>query len=243
MRLIGLGVLFAVLASVLEAQTNPGISTERGSDGNPEMTIEQSYLPETVELIIIREQSRSNSREAKLIALEYITAAINRGSKSDEIRSSLEYLALEGVVNVARENGRVVNNFPDIRKQAAASLGQLGTPEAKTTLLKMVSSDNDPLVTAEALKSLGRIGNISNDEVILIARAVNRFHNFNPDNMVVLSALDIFEKAAAANNGIWDRFVVEIITRVSESHFYVTSVRNRAKQLLGDLRKYRLNQG
>jgi HEAT repeat protein len=211
--------------------------------GGPEMTIEQSYQSETVELTIIREQSRSDSRETKLAALEYIRAAINKGSKSDEIRSSLDYMAMEGVVNVARENGRVVNNFPDIRKQAATCLGQLGTPEAKTTLLKMVTYDNDPMVITEAIKSLGIIGNNDNDEVaIIIARTVNRFHNLAPDTWLALSALETFEKIAAANNGIRDRSVIETITRISESYSYITPVRNRAKLLLEDLRKYRLNQ-
>jgi hypothetical protein len=234
MRKNVLWVLFTALASMLVAQT---------STGDAEMTVEQSYLQESVELTIIREQSRLNSREAKLSALEYIAAAINRGSKNDEIRSSLEYLALEGVVNVARENGRVVNNFPDIRKLAATWLGKLETPEAKTTLLKMIGADNDPLVVAEAIKSLGLIDNNDDNEVSLIARTVNRFHNLYPDNMVVLSALDIFEKTAAANNGIRDRFVIETITLVSESRFYVSPVRTRAKLLLEDLKKYRLTQG
>jgi len=230
MKQICLLVLAAALASMLAAQS---------FTGDADMTVEQSYLQESVELIIIREQSRLNSREAKLSALEYIAAAINRGSKSDEIRASLEYLALEGVVNVARENGRVVNNFPDIRKQAAAWLGKLGTPEAKTTLLKMIGADNDPQVIAEALKSICLIGNSDDNEINLIARTVSRFHNLYPDNMVVLSALDIFEKTAAANNGLRDRFAIETITLISESRYYVSSVRNRAKLLLEDLKKYR----
>jgi HEAT repeat protein len=235
MRQICLWVLFAALSSVIAAQTDPGV---------PEMTVEQSYLSETVELAIIREQSRSSSRETKLIALEYITAAINRGSKNDEIRVSLEYLALDGVVNVTRENGRVVNNFPDIRKLAAASLGQLATPEAKTTLLKMVSSDNDPMVIAEAIKSLGIIGSNGSDEVTAtITWTVDRLNNLSPNNVVAYSALDAFDRIAAANNGQLNRSVIETITRISESHSYVTSVRNRAKLVLENLKKYRLNQG
>ena len=235
MKQICLWVLFAALSSVIAAQTDPGV---------PEMTVEQSYLSETVELAIIREQSRSSSHESKLAALDYITAAINRGSKNDEIRVSLEYLALEGVVNVTRENGRVVNNFPDIRKQAAASLGQLATPEAKTTLLKIVSSEKDPMVIAEAIKSLGIIGSSGSDEVTAtIAWTVNRLHNISPNNIVAFSALETFDKIAAANNGLLDRNIIETITRISESHSYVTSVRNRAKLVLENLKKYRLNQG
>ena len=68
-------------------------------------------------------------------------------------------------------------------------------------------------------------------------------NTINPDNMVALSALDISEKAASANNGLWDRSVFETIACVSESRYYAASVRNRAKPLLEDLMKYRLNQG
>jgi hypothetical protein len=53
-------------------------------------------------------------------------------------------------------------------------------------------------------------------------------------------ALDTFDKIAAANNGLRDRNIIETITRISESHSYVTSVRNRAKVVLENLKKYRL---
>lgn len=226
-------VVFAVLPVILIAQTRPGFTTS-----NPEMTVEQSYLQESVELMIIREQSRTDSRDMKLVALEYIGDAINRGNKSDEIRAALEYLSLEGVVNVARENGRVVNNFPDVRKVAASYLGQLGTPEATTTLLKMVNSDNEPMVITEAIRSLGTISTNEGEMVTkTIAWTLNRFHNLNPDNFMALSALDAFERIAMANNGITDRNTMETIVKIAEGP-YIRPVQDRAKTLLNDLRGY-----
>jgi len=226
-------VVLAFLPVFVAGQTQTG-----SASGNREMSVEQSYLQESVELMIIREQSRTDSRDMKMVALEYIGDAIDRGNKGDEIHNALEFLSLEGVVNVARENGRVVNNFPDVRKAAATYLGKLGTTEAKDTLLKMVSRDNEPMVITEAIRSLGIIGANNVEEVTqIISLTVNRFNMLNPDNFMALSALDAFTRIAAANKGINDRYVVETIMKISDGP-YITPVRNRARELLAELRQY-----
>ena len=231
-RFLYLGVLFAVLPVMVMAQT-----------GNQEMTVEQSYLQESVEMVIIREQSRSNSRDNKLVALAHIGDAINRGSKSDEIYSTLDYLAMEGLLNKTIENGRLINNYPEIRRQAATYLGQLGTPEAKNTLLKLVSQDNEPMVISEAIRALGTIGNNDNNQVTsIIAWTVNRYDVLIPDNYLALSALVAFENIATANNGLADPLALETIMRISENYSYVTPVRNRARDLMNNLLKNTYSQ-
>jgi len=234
-RFLVLAVVLAFLPVMVTAQTQTGSTSD-----NKEMSVEQSYLQESVELMIIREQSRTDSRDMKMVALEYIGEAIDRGNRGEEIRNALEFLSLEGVVNVARENGRVVNNFPDVRKEAATYLGKLGTPEAKDTLLKMVNGDNEPMVITEAIRSLGIIGMNNADEVTkTISWTVNRFHGLNPDNFMALSALDAFSKIAAANKGIKDLAAIEIIIKIAEGP-YITPVKNRARELLAELRQYGL---
>jgi hypothetical protein len=226
-RLLLLGAVFAVPV-MLFAQTRPG---------NQEMTVEQSYLQESMELMIIREQSRAESRDMKLVALEYIGEAINRGNRSDDIRAALEYLSLEGVVNMTRENGRVINNYPDVRTRAATYLGQLGTPEAKNTLIKMVAVDNEPMVLTEAIKSLGNIGINDNDETIkVISWTVNRFDTLNPDNLMALSAIEAFEKITAIDGGIKDPTVVQTLIRIAEGR-YIRPVQDRARDALAGLRR------
>ena len=230
-RFLILAVICTGLPVIVSGQTRPGVTP-----GNQEMSVEQSYLQESVELMIIREQSRTDSRDMKFVALEYIGDAIKRGNKSDDIRAALEYLSLEGVVNMTRENGRLVNNFPDVRKQAASYLGKLGTPEAKNTLVKMVYADNEPMVITEAIRSLGTIGNNENNQVTqVIAWTVNRFNVLNPDNFLALSAIDAFERIAKANGGLRDRSAMDVLIKIAEGP-YVTVVQNRAKELLHDLR-------
>ena len=230
-RFVLLVVVFAVLPVFVMGQTRPGFSP-----GNQEMTVEQSYLQESVELMIIREQSRAESRDMKMVALEYISEAIERGNRNDEIRAALEFLSLEGVVNITRENGRVVNNFPDVRTRAATYLGALGTPEATNTLIKMVSADNEPMVLTEAIKSLGKIGiDEHNEATNVISWTVNRFNNLNPDNLLALSAIEAFEQLAAANDGSLNYSAIQTLVRIADGQ-YIRPVQERARAALKDLR-------
>jgi hypothetical protein len=203
-----------------------------------ELSVEESYLQESVELMIIREQSRAESRDMKLVALEYIGDAIDHGNTGEEVRAALEYLGTEGIVNQTRENGRLVNNYPDVRTKAATYLGDLGTSEAKDTLIKMCLADNEPMVLTEVVKSLAKIGINDNDQTVnAISWIVTRFDVLNPDNLLALSALEAYEKLAAANGGIKDPSAIRTIIRIAEGN-YIRPVQERAKQVLMDLRKY-----
>jgi len=222
-------VITAVIAvSAVSAQAKSG----------KEKTIEESYLQESIELMIIRETARADSRDQKLIALDYIRDAINRGNKTDEIRQTLDYLAREGRNSVNRQNGRVINNFPDVRRQAAKYLGQMGTEEAQRSLMDITQYENEPMVLQEAIKSLGEIGlNDNNETVEHIAWIVRKFDFLNPDNLMAIATIDAFEKIAKKNNGFRSPNAFQILIRIAEGN-YVTPVKERAKQLLADLRSY-----
>jgi hypothetical protein len=129
------------------------VSLVTGQEGGREMSVEEAYLQEAVDLMVIQEASRGG-RDQQMIALTYIGEAIDRGNRGEEICEALEYLAMEGVMSKARENGRLVNDFPDVRRQAARYLGELGSPEAKNTLIRLVSADREPMVLQEAVRSL-----------------------------------------------------------------------------------------
>jgi hypothetical protein len=228
-RLVAFSLAFAAGLSLVTAQTS-------GKDG--EMSVEDSYLQESIELMVIREQSRAENRDSKMVALEYIKDAIEAGNAGEEIRSALEYMALEGILNKARENGRLVNNFPDVRAKAVAYLGELGTAEAKNTLLKIMLAEPEPMVLTEAVKSLGKIGLNDNDETAnTIAWIVTRFDVLNPDNLLALSALEAYESLAEKNGGIRDPSAIRTIMRIAEGP-YIKPVQERAKQVLTSLRKY-----
>ena len=232
-RFLFLGIIFIIGSAMAFGQTRTG-----NTSSNREMSVEQSYLQESVELMIIREQSRAESRDMKLVALEYIGDAIGRGNKGEEVRAALEYLSLEGVLNKTNENGRLVNNFPDVRTKAATYLGEMGTAEAKDTLIKLVLVDNEPMVITEAIKSLAKIGLNDNDETVnAISWIVTRYDVLNPDNLLALSAVEAYEKIAAANGGIRDPSAIRTLIRIAEGP-YIRVVQDRAKEALMELRMY-----
>jgi len=209
----------------------------QNTDGR-EMSVEESYLQQSIELMIIRETARASSREQKLIALEYIGDALDRGNTSDDIRLTLEYLSREGRRTVARENGRIMNNFPDVRRQAARYLGQIGTEEARDALIEICQFENEPMVLQEAIKSLGDIGlNDNNETIANIAWVMRRFDNLNPDNLMALATIDAFEKIARKNGGISSPDAIQTLIRISEGQ-YIRPVQERARQLIAELRSY-----
>jgi len=219
-----------IIVSTAAAQSN--------STAKREMSVEESYLQESIEIMIIRETARAYTREQKLIALEYINEALERGNTNDEIRQTLEFLSREGRMNMARENGRLMNNFPEVRRQSAKYLGKMGTEEARKTLLDICSYENEPMVLQEAIKSLGDIGTNENNETVThIAWIMNRFNSTNPDNLMALATIDAFEKIARKNNGINAPEVPKVLNLIAEGQ-YVTPVRERARQLLAELRTY-----
>ena len=223
-RFIVIGVLFAAVSAMVMGQQRQG------------MTVEETYLRETIELQIIRDTSRADSREMKMVALEYISDFIERGGRNDEIRTTLEFLGLEGIRNQVREEGRLLNNFPDVRARAATYLGQLGTPEAKSSLIRMTLDETEPMVITEAIRSLGIIGINENDETInAISWVFSRFDNLKPDNLLALSTLDAFERLAAANNGALNAGAIQTILRIIDG-LYIRPVQDRARELLRDLR-------
>ena len=217
-------IIFSVITAVVSAQR----------------TVEDTYLRESIELMIIRETARSSTREQKELALDYIRENIERNgvNTNDEIRQTLDYLAREGRGSVIRENNRVMNNFPDIRRQAARFLGQLKTEEARKALLEVLQYENEPTVIQEAIKSLGNIGRNDNDETVQhISWVMQRFDTLNPNDIMALATIDAFERIAELNNGINSPDAARILIRIMEGK-YVTPVKERARQLLAKLRTY-----
>ena len=222
-----------IIAAVLFTAT---AAAQSGS--SREMTVEESYLQESIELMIIRETARSNTREQKMISLDYIKEAIDRGNQNDEIRQTLEYLSMEGRRSVIRESGRIMNNFPDIRRQAVRYLGQVGSEEARKSLILVLQSENEPAVLQEAMKALGNIGTNENNETVThIAWVMDNNINSNPDNLLALAAIDAFEKIGRKNNGLNAPEAIQTLLRISDGSF-IKPVRDRARQLLADLRSY-----
>jgi plasmid stability protein len=225
----GLAVLMlgAVFPLIGQSRQNGGV-----------IMLEESYLQESIELMLIKEQSEAPSRDLKESALRTIDAALKQGSKDRVIFVALQTLALEGSVNKTMEAGVVVNNYPDLRVKAARYLGILGGAEAQTVLRKMLAIELEPMILTEVVTALGTIGlNSKGETVTLISKKLKSLGFVYPDNRLTLASLEVYEKFAAQAGWNLDAETEEVLTNVAYGRYHAT-VRSRARQLLAKLSVY-----
>jgi len=199
-------------------------------------SVEESYLKGDVDLMIIRETSKQDSQDQKLISLAFIGNLIEQGNTSEEIRVALERLSLEGTSVQVREKGRLKNDFPEVRRQAARHLGSFDNDEAKVALIKVCVTDSEPMVLQEAVRSLGMIGRDTDGEAVAaIIWVANKSNNtISPDNLIALAAIDALEKIAKKNKTVREE-AFQLLIKISEGS-YSPPVKEKARQTILDIR-------
>lgn len=195
-----------------------------------ETTVEDEYMS-SVEDVIIKELALAEDRDNKQVALQYITLAIDAGNTSPDILQALDSLAGEGIFTQTRTNGRLENNFPDIRREACELLGKIKTPESKETLMKIAIADNEPMVATAAIRSLGLIGLNQQDDVIdSIAWTHKKFATLNPTSSLAWEVLIAFENLEST---VEEKApMIQTISQIAVNNMYVTPVRTKALDLL-----------
>lgn len=227
-------VVSVVIIFLLIAIAQLGFSQER------ELTIEELYL-QNAEIRIIREQAASQDRDMKLLALENIQEMLDQGKLSSgapEAHFVLDYLSGEGLSHQVRENKRLINYYPEVRRRAVNLLGQLGGENAQRTLVNVLYEDVEPMVMAEAAYALGQLGNNADNEVSqAIANVILIQDNTSPDNNFAFASLLALDKLAASNGGLNDSQAFQAIIRIAQGN-YLRKVRLKAVQVLDRLRQY-----
>jgi hypothetical protein len=202
-----------------------------------EMSIEESYLQETVETMIIREYVRSNDRAGKLMALDYLRQMIDSGDSLKEVQALLAYMALEGILNKTRVDGRTANNFPDIRIKAVEYLGDVGLKEASDTLLRVLQVENEPAVVSTAVRSLSKLGyNENNYTLNSIISVFNRYDSGRPNNVLAISVIDSCN-AFVQSGDKKNPWIYATLMHISTNQSYIRPVRDYANKTLSQIYK------
>jgi len=198
-----------------------------------ETSVESEYLND-VDGDIITTLADSDDYDNKLVALQYLQSALEDGNTSDAVIQALDKLAGEGLTNQTRTNGRLSNNFPEIRRQACLLMAKVPTEHTKNTLVSIAVADNEPMVIAAAVKSLGEIGINNNDETVdAIAFANRRNQVLNPTSSLALEVLNAYEALADSTEN--KKTMIDSVARISTDYHYVTPVRTKAYKLLKSL--------
>ncbi|MFP4484222.1 MAG: HEAT repeat domain-containing protein [Spirochaetaceae bacterium] len=234
-RFVAVAVTLVLIASVVGAQQ----SEEQQEEREPR-TIEDLYLSQDIELQIIRSQALSPDREMKILALQSIRSMVEDGSLTDAnpgLFVVLESLALEGTGRTVRSEGRIINNYPEIRRQAAGVLGEVGGDEARDVLVSILREDPEPMVLSEAIYALGS-GDIDVDERTL-TYVVDVLEDSNtsesPDNNLAYATLLTLDKIAEKHGGLSDPEILDAVLNVATGR-YIRTVRLKALDTIDKLR-------
>ena len=119
-----------------------------------ETSVEEEYMSD-VDGVVILSLAQSDEYDNKLVAMQFLEEAVDNGNTSPDVMKALNQLAGEGITSQSRTNGRLMNNFPDIRRRACLALGKVKTEEAKNYLVKVTLAENEPMVISAAVNSLG----------------------------------------------------------------------------------------
>ncbi len=212
-----------------QEQTVQKANTENSSK-KTESSVEDEYLSE-IDGVVILSLAQSDEYDNKLVAMQFLEDAVENGNASADVMKALNQLAGEGISTQARTNGRLMNNYPDIRRRACLALGKVKTEEAKNYLVKVTLAENEPMVIAAAVNSLGEIGINGNDEVVdAIAYANRRNQILNPTSSLAFEVIEAYEKLAENTNN--KKIVIDSLTKIAADYHYASPVRSRAMKVL-----------
>lgn len=195
-----------------------------------ESSVEDEYLSD-VDSVVILGLAASNEYENKLYAYKMVEKAVNSGNVNPEIMKALCQLAGEGLNTQSRTNGQVINNFPDIRRDACLLMGKVKTEEAKSFLVQVVLAEKEPMVIAASVNSLGNIGLNKNDEVVNAIAFMNRRNQIlNPTNSLASEVIDTYEKLLSSTEN--KKPVIDSLTQIASDYHYNKTIRAKALKLM-----------
>ena len=237
--------VFMCVAGLLMAQQQPsgtttssGSTPANGTQPRKSLTIEQLYLSQNIETQILRSQALSNSRDMQMLALQSIRAMVQNGTAKNNpaIGVVLDTLATQGLTRQVRDNNVVQYNYPEVRREACNLLGDIGGEQAKRTLLTVLITEKEPMVLAEAVFALGKIGlNQNNDVAQHIAYVMNQNNaNKAPDNNLAFACLLAIQNLAKKSGAITDPEVINAMLNIASGN-YIRDVRLKAIDVIYQL--------
>ena len=208
---------------------------KKSNSSNNETYVENEYLND-IDAEIIIGLAEADDFDTKLVALQYINDAIEEGNTSQGVIDALDKLGGEGVLSESRTNGRKVNNFPEVRRQACLLMAKVPTEHTKNKLIDIMVAEDEPMVISAAIYSLGEINPENVEEVVDAVQYVNKRNAaLNPTSSLAWQVCDTFEKLAPNATRRSITVMTATLTEIASNYRYTTPVRDKAKALLKSL--------
>ena len=195
-----------------------------------ELSVEDSFLQESVEIQIIRETASSIDRETKLQALDFIRKQLDANVRSPEIREILRDLAGQGTYRQEMVDGRLANRYTEVRIRAAEYLGEFPKEESAPLLCDILKTDKEPSVLTQAVYSLARTKAYDPLSEQTVEKYFREFHHRKtPDNRLAAAVLEYYANSPDPKPDFMWQSVRDMSSRNSN---YAQNVRTIAQKLL-----------
>ncbi|OHD07315.1 MAG: hypothetical protein A2086_03120 [Spirochaetes bacterium GWD1_27_9] len=136
--------------------------------------------PQTIELELLQKKEKKintyynmamimKDKTEKTKILEAILNEFDKegySAKDKKIISIAEKFLMEGVFDKEYENGRLINDFPEVRLQAVKLLAKIGGDNQRDLLMNIFISDDNLVVKAEACEAFIQFGETANGDVV-----------------------------------------------------------------------------
>ena len=155
----------------------------------------------------------------------------------------LENVTGLGLITQSRLDQRLVNDFPDLRAEAAGLLGRVGSTSSRDTLVRAVGAETDGVALAAEIRALGAIASDGDGASLgAILQAFTRRASLPPDSRLASAVVDAVARIAAYEGTFPDPAAISALLSISRGS-YDPVVRAAALSVLqGDLKMDILNE-
>jgi hypothetical protein len=223
-----------------------GLALPVSAQSNSELSVEESFLRESIPIMMIREQARSDDRDGKQLALDYVQDLFDGGGDKLQALPVLTQLSREGILDRTLSEGRIANNFPEVRIRACELMGVVGTVEASKALVEIILVEKEPAVLTEAVRAITKIGlsgyaaGESSHPLDTVNFIFNHYNAVQPDNRFAYAVIQAAETLVPQMGGSSEDTRVktntlDILRRINANHNYVPTTRAMARRTQTDL--------
>lgn len=179
---------------------------------------------------------KAGDRTAKENILDEISKNFDSEKYSEDDKKLIElvdFLMGEGSVRRQFENGRLINDFPEIRRQSVKIMARIGGSDAKFSLLNALNTETHSSVKAEICLALAE-PNMSDDSGDILRALSYMYRTTNrPDQSLVKALIEAVENIAKGNSMNYSE-AIYLLSEIQHGN-YNKEIRMRALEAIETL--------
>jgi hypothetical protein len=184
-------------------------------------TIEDKLLKKKEQRILnYYYQAKTGGRNQKVNVLESILSEYDESRYSEKDQKLVDlvvYLSQEGSTRQEFESNRLVNDFPEVRREACMVLAKIGGDQARSALIDILANDASATVKAEALESLAIVKDNQKNEALRAIVFMYR-SSYKPDPKLITGLINAIVSIAKGNAEVYGDAIL-ILSEIQVGQF------------------------